>query len=438
MRLLRGKLREPAGGPAPTPSEARPTAAVMAVLGALAAVAPLSTTAYLPGLPEMARDFNAGSAAVQLTVSGFVTGLAIGQLLAGPLSDRYGRRRPLIVGMVVYIAAALLCALAPSITVLIAARFALGLSGAAGIVIARAVVRDMRSGAAAVRLFATLVLITGVTPVFAPLLGGQLLSLGSWRTIFVGIAVLATLMTVAAAVLLPETLPPTRRRPLSISAALVSPVRLLGRRSMLGCALTCGAAYAAMLAYISGSSFALQKVYGLSPQTYSLVLATTTLGIVLASRLSAVLVDRLGPRGLLSLGVAASAAGGVLSLGAVLADVPVAILLPALTLTVAGHGLVLPNATALALAEHPTRAGSASAALGVVQYGTGAGAAPLVGLGGSTSALPMVLVMAVLGVGAACTAWLLVPRPSGQRVSRSTNDAGNESQPGSMLPADRP
>lgn len=383
----------------------------MAVLGALAAVAPLSTTAYLPGMPAMAGDLGAGAGPAQLTVSGFVVGLAAGQLLSGPLSDRFGRRPPLLWGMALYVAAALLCAAAPSVSLLVAARLMLGLFGAAGIVIARAIVRDMCSGAAAVRLFTTLVLITGVAPMVAPLLGAQLLALGSWRTIFLGIAAIASVMTIASAVLLPETLPGPRRRAVPLAAAVVTPARLLLRdHAMLGCALACGMAYAAMLVYISASSFALEATYGLSPQTYSVVLAITTSGIVCASRLNIALVDRAGPRGLLGVGVAASATGGVLALAGVLIDVPVEVLLPALMLTVSGHGLVMPSATAIALAGHPEQAGSASAALGVVQYGTGAVAAPIVGIAGTASMLPMVVAMAGLGLGAALAARVFVPR----------------------------
>ncbi|HYF24506.1 MAG TPA: MFS transporter, partial [Baekduia sp.] len=216
-----GEFRDSGAEPARTPLSRK------LVLGALTAVPALSTTIYLPGLPDMADDLGASTSAAQLTISGFVAGLAGGQLVAGPLSDRLGRRRPIIGGLLIYVASALACALAPSVTVLIVARFALGLSGAAGLVIARATVRDLHTGAAAVRLFSVLMLVMGVAPIVAPVLGGQLLALGSWRTIFLGASAIGALLALAVVVVLPESLPPGRRQKVALGATLRTPARLL-------------------------------------------------------------------------------------------------------------------------------------------------------------------------------------------------------------------
>jgi MFS transporter, DHA1 family, multidrug resistance protein len=382
---------------------------VVLILGTLTAFAPLSTTIYLPALPSAAHDLGANASEIQLTISALVAGIALGQVVAGPLSDRFGRRGPLLVGLALYAAASLVCAVAPSTPTLITARFGQGLAGAAGIVIGRAIVRDLHSGAAAARLFSMLVLVTGVAPVVAPLIGGQILTVGSWRLIFVALAAIGAIVAIAAALGLPETLPPQRRHPGGVRDTARTLGRLLTERSLVGYALACGLAYGAMVAYISGSSFVLQNVYGASPQAYSAMFAVTALGLVVASQVGARLVGRLGPRRLLTIGVTTSASGGLVALLAVVAGLGLAVLLPALMLTVSSHGIVLPNATALALADHRDVAGSASAAMGLVQYTIGGAIAPVAGLGGEHTALPMTVAMAALGIGAVLAPALLAP-----------------------------
>ncbi len=408
---------------APAATATTPTRLVV-VLGLLTAFAPLSTTMYVPAMPAMADDLGAGPSAVQLTISGLAVGLALGQLVSGPLSDRLGRKRPLLVGLAVYVAACLVCAVAASTGVLIAARVLQGVAGAAGIVIGRAIVRDLHSGAAAARLFSLLVLVTGVTPVLAPLLGGQLLLVGSWRSIFVAQAVVGTLVVLAAARVVPETLPAHRRRPETPLAVTRGAVRLLRDRTVLGCALTCGLVYGATLASISGSGFVLQGVYGVSEQAAAALFALAAAGMIAASRVASRLVERHGVRRMLTAGVTASATSGLLALVAVVSGAGPGLFVCALTLSFAAHAVTLPNATALALTGHPEAAGSASAALGVVQYGIGALAAPLAGVAGGDTALPLALAVSALAVGAAVASALTLHRPGPTRPGPAVERRG--------------
>ena len=380
---------------------------LMIILGALGAFAPLSIDMYLPALPELSRSFGVSAAEVQLTLSAFVLGLALGQAIAGPLSDSFGRRRPLLIGVAAYAAASLLCVVAPSIAALVALRFVQGLAGSAGIVIARAVVRDIYSGIAAARFFSLLMLVSGLAPILAPILGGQLLRFTSWRGVFVTLALIGILMFVAVALGLNETLPPAARQGGGVRATLATFRRLLADQAFSSYALASGLAFAALFAYISGSSFVLQDIYGVSPQRFGVLFGANAIGLIIASQVNGRLVGRVPLRRLLLGGLSAMTCGGLGLLAAVTLDLGLAGVLLALFLIVTSLGFIGPNATALALAGHPRIAGSASALLGVLQFAIGAAAAPLAGLGGETSALPMAITIAALAASALAVCVLL-------------------------------
>ena len=387
------------------------------LLGALSAFGPLSMDMYLPGLPSMARDLSAPAWAAQLTITTSMLGLAGGQLVAGPISDALGRRRPVLAGVVAYMAASLLCAAAPTIWLLLVFRLVQGLAGAAGIVIARAIVRDLHEGIAAARMFAMLMLIGGLAPILAPLVGGQLLHVTDWRGIFVVLAGIGALLLLGAWAILRETLAPENRRGGGLVATLHVFRGLVRDRPFMGYTLSAGLTFAAMATYISGSPFVLQDIYGVSPQVFSVIFASNAIGIMGASQVSRALVGRYGPRAMLEAGVCIGAAGGLGVLVSVVAGLGLAGLLPSLFVMVSSVGVVLPNAAALALADHPTTAGSASALLGLTQFATGALAAPLAGVGGSQTALPMAIVMATLPLaGLACLR--VLAGPSGPRRAR--------------------
>lgn len=385
---------------------------LVVLLGALSAFGPLSMDMYLPGLPSMARDLSAPAWAAQLTITTTMLGLAGGQLVAGPISDALGRRRPLLAGVAAYMATSLLCAMAPNIWLLWLFRLGQGAAGAAGIVIARAIVRDLHEGIAAARFFALLMLVGSLAPILAPLVGGQLLHVTDWRGIFVVLAAIGGLLLVAAWWMLGETLPVAMRHGGGLRATVGVFGRLARDRQFAGYTLAAGLTFAAMATYISGSPFVLQDIHGVSPQLFSVLFAFNAVGIMIASQTSRALVGRFGPRAVMRTAVSVGAVGGVGVLVSVLADLGLGGLLPSFFVMVSSVGAVLPNAAALALADHPRTAGSASALFGLAQFAIGALAAPLAGVGGSHTALPMAIVMAVLPLaGLACL--VLLTRPSG-------------------------
>ncbi|MEU4482999.1 multidrug effflux MFS transporter [Micromonospora sp. NPDC023966] len=399
-----------AARPTVDPTAARGGGATLLVLlGTLTAIGPLSLDMYLPAFPAMTRDLGADQAGIQLSLTTCLIGLAIGQFVTGPLSDRWGRRRPVLIGVVGYALLALACAAAPSAPMLAVARFAQGLAGGMGVVVARAVVRDLYSGRAAAKYFSRLTLVFGVAPVAAPSVGSLVLRFGDWRAVFLTLAVIGLLLAVAVALRLPETLPAERRSTGGLAATARTMRSLATDRVYLGYALTQGFAFAGLFAYISGSSFVFQDVFGVSAVAFSLIFGLNALALVATGQVNARLLDRFSPRRLLvTTGVVGVvAAAGVLTgaLGGSLAVFAVA-----LFAFVGSLGMVTPNSTALALDAHARRAGTAAALLGGVQSVIGALAAPLVGLGGEGSAVPMAVVLAAAAA-LSLTAVLALARP---------------------------
>jgi DHA1 family bicyclomycin/chloramphenicol resistance-like MFS transporter len=386
------------------------------LLGALVAVGPLSIDTYLPAFPAMQDALGVTASQVQLTLTACLAGLALGQLITGPLSDRFGRRRPLVFSFSMYIVASLLCALAPSIAALTALRLVQGLAGGAGMVISQAVVRDLRTGPEAVRLQSSLMLIIGLAPILAPLLGGQLLTFTSWRGIFVALAGVAAAIALMVALGLKETLPPERRETHGLGATLRTLGRLTREPSLMGYALVSGLTFGAIFASVSASPFVLQDIYGASPQLFSLMFAANGIGLVAASQVNGRLAGTIDAQTLLLGGLLALVTASVVLLLVVTVgrDLPVyAVLIPQFAVACA-FPFVLPNATVLALADHPTVAGSAAALLGVTQFTIGALAAPIVGVAGTDTAVPMALTMTALSVGALVVRRVLVPTAAPQ------------------------
>jgi DHA1 family bicyclomycin/chloramphenicol resistance-like MFS transporter len=370
---------------------------------------PLSMDLYLPALPSLTRDLGGSASLVQLTLTACLLGLAAGQLLAGPLSDALGRRRPLLVGVATYALASLLCALAPSVPALVVFRLIQGTAGAAGVVIARAVVRDVYEGSEVARFLAFTMLISGLAPILAPMAGGQLLRVTSWRGAFVVLAIIGLLLFVAAAVGLSETLRPERRRSGGVRDTLSTFRGLVADRLFMGYALSLGLSMGAAFTYVAGAPFVLEGLYGVSPQVFGLLFGTNALSIMLLGQLGGRLVGRVGSRRLLVAGLGVALAGGLLLLAAVVLGLGLAGVLPGFLLVVSSIGLISPNATALALADHAHQAGSASALLGLLYYAVGAAVAPLAGIGGTHTAVPMAVVIALLD-GAAVTTYAVLTR----------------------------
>ena len=370
---------------------------LIVVLGALSAFGPITTDLYLPSLPQAATALHASQAGIQLSLTTCLIGLALGQLLAGPLSDRWGRRRPMIAGMVVFTVASALCAVAPTVALLDAARLLQGLAGAAGIVISFAIVRDSWSGTRGARAFSILLGVSGAAPVVAPVAGAQLLRVIDWRGLFWVLAVLGLVFVVIAIVGVPETLPPQVRHRGELTATFATLRRVAVVPEFAGFALAGALSFAAMFAYISASSFVFQTLFALSPQVFGLVFAANGIGIVLANALNVRLLRRRPPRRVLDLGLAGVCAGAIAVLIVALAHGgPVAIEIP-LFVMVSSIGLTMPNAAALALERFGDVSGSASALVGCTQFVLGAIVAPLVGLGGR-SAVPMGVVTVTVAV----------------------------------------
>lgn len=387
------------------------TTRLMVVLGCIGAFAPLAVDMYLPGWPDIQRTLETSASAVQLTLTTFLLGIAVGQLVAGPLSDRTGRRLPLLVGVAGFVAASVACALAPTIGALVVLRFVQGFAGGAGISVARAIVRDLGDGDEAARNFSLLILVNNIGPIIAPIAGGQLLRITDWRGIFLVLAGATVVLLAVSFRTVPESLPKAARHAGGLRA-MTAALREVGRdRVFLGYALSSGLVFAALLAYIAGSSFVLQDLYGLSPQAFSAFFAANGLGLVAATHVNGRLIGRVTPHTLLLVGMAMTTLGtAVLIVNVVVPDLPVGAILPAFLLIVTSLGLVQPNATTLAMAGHPRVAGSASALLGLLQSLGGAVVAPLVGIAGTGTAVPLAIVVAVL-VGGGWLALLLTRAP---------------------------
>ena len=368
---------------------ARPPARTVVVLGMLSMFGPLSLDLYLPALPELADDLDASASAAQLSITACLVGLAVGQLIAGPLSDRLGRRRPLIVGLVGFLLASVACALAPSVAILVLLRFIQGLAGAAGLVISRAIARDLYSGRALMIFFSRLILIAGLAPVIAPILGGQLSRIMSWRGIFGVLAGFGAILLLAGWLGLKETLPPERRIVGGFGKTLHGYNTLLHDRFFVGCVLSSGLAGASMFAYISGSTFVLQRIYGMSPQGFSFVFGAISLGLVIAAQIGGRLALVWPLTRVLGFGLAVNLFGAASLLATVIIGLPLGVLIAALSVMVSAVGLIFPTANALALADYPDLAGTASSLQGLSQFVFGAMAAPLVGIAGEQTALPL-------------------------------------------------
>ncbi|MFG3110669.1 multidrug effflux MFS transporter [Streptomyces tendae] len=388
--------------PQTPPAGRRISLLVTLILGSLTATPPLAMDMYLPALPEVTRSLSAPAATVQLTLTACLAGMALGQIVVGPMSDKWGRRRPLLAGLAVYVVATALCAVAPNVETLVAFRLVQGLAGAAGIVIARAVVRDLYDGVAMARFFSTLMLISGVAPVVAPLIGGQILRVTDWRGVFVVLVVVGVVLGVVVWARLPETLPVEERHAGGVGDTLRAMRGLLADRAFTGYMLAGGFAFASLFAYVAASPFVMQEIYGASAQTFSLLFGLNSIGLVVVGQINGkILVGRVRLDRVLGLGlvivIAAATVLLLMSLG-VFGEVGLGPVAAVLFVLMSAMGISLPNTQALALMRVKTSAGSASALLGTSSFLIGAVASPLVGIAGEDTAVPMAVVQLVAAV----------------------------------------
>jgi len=374
------------------------TAPSFLVLVLLSGISPLATDMYLPALPALGASLGASASTAQLTLTAFLVGLALGQLVLGPLSDAAGRRPFLLWGPAAFLLASLGCALAPSAEVLVGLRLVQGFAGAAGVVCARAVISDSYAGARAAGRFGLLSAVTFLAPVVAPGLGALLLLVGDWRLVFLVLAAVGLVQLLGVVARVPETLPPGRRQPGSLQAALARTGDLLRDRRFTAHVVVVCLATMGFFSYIGGSSFVLQGVYGISASTYGLVFAVNAVVMAVASALFSALVRRWSLHGLRLTGLALSCAGAVALVAATLSSgeqpPPLALVAALLAGVAGGMGLVLPASTALCQQAGARAAGTASALSGGLAFGFGALVIPLTGLLGSASLLPMAALVA--------------------------------------------
>jgi DHA1 family bicyclomycin/chloramphenicol resistance-like MFS transporter len=382
---------------------------ILLILSVLMAFASISTDLYLPALPTMAIALRADAGTVELTISGYLIGFSLGQLLWGPVSDRHGRRLPIAIGLVLFIAGSAGCALSTSAPMLVGWRALQAVGACASVVLARAMVRDLYTGHRAAQMMSTLMTVMAIAPLLGPSVGGLILHVASWRAIFwtlVGVG----LATLAALYVLPETLPPERRNRQPLHRAVRGYAELLGHRRVLGYAGAGGFFYGGIYAYIAGTPSAYITYHHVSPQFYGVLFGAGIVGIMLTNQVNSRLVIRLGGDRLMRAGtVGAAVAGILLALDAWTDWGGLTGLVIPLFLFISATGFIVANSIAGALSSFPERAGSMSALIGAIQYGTGITGSALVGLFADGTPWPMACVIALMSIGSLLCALLLVP-----------------------------
>jgi len=383
---------------------------VLVVLSLLMGFASISTDLYLPAMPLMSRALGADAGMVDLTISGYLVGFSLGQLLWGPISDRYGRRFSVAIGLILFVIGSVGCALSDSAPEMIGWRVVQALGACASVALSRAMVRDLYEGNRAAQMLSTLITVMAVAPLVGPLVGGQIVVLAGWRAIFwvlVGIG----LLTFAALFTIPETLPAEKRNREPLGRALLGYAQLLANRRILGYAAAGGFLYAGMFAYIAGTPFVYIDYYHVPAQHYGLLFALSIVGIMVGNILNSRLVVRFGYDRMLLAGTTIAALSGLLiALAAYTGWGGLWGLVVPLVIFASTTGFVIANSITGALETFPERAGVVSALTGAIQYGSGIFGSGLVAMFAEGTPRPMGWVMALTGVGCLLSMLLLIPR----------------------------
>jgi DHA1 family bicyclomycin/chloramphenicol resistance-like MFS transporter len=398
--------------------QARLTAGLVATVVFLTAIAPLATDMYVPAFPQVAGELSTTATQVQLTLTTFFVGMALGQLIGGPVSDQRGRRIPLLTSVLIMTGASIVCAVAPTIAVMTLARLVQGFAGGWAMVIGRAVIVDLATGSRLVRVLNVIAAVGGIAPIVGPLLGGLILQLSHWRVSFWLVAALGLAMTVAVAAAVPESLPRERRHAGGLRQFVAAGRVVLGNREYVGYLLVAGAAMGALFAYVATSAFILQAINGLSPIAYSIDFAANAAGMTVAALIAARLAGRVSTRKLILTGqLAALPAGIVMLAGALWLRTPLNLALVCFFVLMTAQGLIIPNGGALASAAVPDHPGTGSAVQGFAQWIAAGTIAPIAGLGGTTTAIPMA-VLITTGTTASIAGLLLAARKAPQSSRR--------------------
>jgi DHA1 family bicyclomycin/chloramphenicol resistance-like MFS transporter len=397
---------------------ARLGAVVLGAVVLVTAIAPLATDMYVPAFPLVGRDLQASASQVQLTLTTFFVGMALGQLIGGPVSDRVGRRRPLLVSLAVLIAASAACAVSPGITTMMAARFVQGFAGGWAMVIARSIVVDLTSGPRLVTAMNVIAGAAGIAPVVGPLLGAAILRFSQWRVSFWVVGALALVMLAVVAIGVRETLPAGRRHRGAVARLVGSAAVVLRDRHFLGYLLVFGFSMGAIFAYVATSAFVLQSMNGLSPTAYSVDFAVNAVGLTVTTLVAAKLAGRVPTGAVVGAGLAATALATVVLMLGALNGMPLSCALVGFFVLMSAQGLIGPNAGALASGEVPDAPGTGSALLGFLQWFIAGLIGPLAGLGGAHTAVPMAAILAVLTVGSVAALTVFArPVPSPREIS---------------------
>jgi DHA1 family bicyclomycin/chloramphenicol resistance-like MFS transporter len=361
------------------------------LLGSLAVMGPLTIDMYLPSFPTIANDYGTTASLVQISLTACLLGIGLGQLIIGPMSDVRGRKKPLVIFLFLYFIASILCAFAPSIYWFIGARFLQGFSAAAGLVISRAVVRDMYSGRELTKFFALLMLINNLGPILAPIIGGGILAFADWSSVFLVLGATGILLFLVVVWKLEETLPAEKRVPSSITQTFHNFGSLVKNREFAGYALTQGFMVAGIFAYVSGTPFVYQNIYGASPQLFSLLFGMNGIGIMIGTQVVGRFSDRISEARFLRFGLWMSSAASIALVVMVLLKGPMFSIVIPLFFFVSSIGIIGTSSFSLAMESQGHIAGSASALLGLLPFALGSMTAPLVGIAGEDTAIPMAL-----------------------------------------------
>ena len=399
-------------------SRSATVAAVLIVLGILTAFGPMSMDMYLPAMPELARYFATTPGNVQFTLSAFTIAFGAGQLVYGPVSDRLGRRSVLLVGIAIYTVASILCVFASSINELIVARFFQALGGAAGIVLSRAIIRDVYDKLEGARALSLMLLIPSLAALIAPFVGGYLLKFfADWRLIFWTLFAFGMIAFVLGVLKLPETHPPEKRQKSSAGKILRDYVTVLCHRQAAGYMICGGLSFATMFAQLSGTPFIYIDLFGVAPEDFGILFALNIFAIMIGSYLNSRLVIRFGVRRMLAVGTTIALLGGVgLAISATYGSFGLFGIVIPVVIFMMPHNMVNANATAGAMEYFPHLAGTASAMLGFVRFGTGALVGALVGYFHDGTALPMSYIIAACVIGSAATFWFLTSDPKEEKA----------------------
>ncbi len=363
------------------------------LLGSLAILGPLTIDMYLPSFPTIVEDYGTTASLVQISLTTCLLGLGAGQLVIGPMSDVIGRRKPLVIFLIVYLIASVICSFAPNIYFFIAARFVQGFSAAGGIVISRAVVRDVYSGKELTKFFALLMLVNNLGPILAPVAGSTILRFGDWNVVFLVLACVGVILSLTVALRLKETLPPEKRVPSNIGHILRNFGSLLKDRQFRGYALTQGFIVAGIFAYVSGTPFVYQNIYGVSPTTFSLLFGMNGIALMIGSQLVGRFADTVSEKTFLQIGLLIANLSGITLLIALLLQAPLLAIVIPIFFFVSSIGIISTTSFSLAMETQGHIAGSASALLGLLPFILGSISAPLVGIAGEHTAIPMGVIM---------------------------------------------